>query len=72
MTDEGADTLDVWTSEMQRIGMVGHDLIARFDQRFIEKVLEEPADGLEHDQKGKHTWESNSPRFAELSLPTHF
>lgn len=52
MTDEGVNTLDVWTSEMQRIGMVDHDPVARFDSRFIEKVLEGPTDGLEHHQKG--------------------
>ena len=52
MTDDGIETLDVWGSEMQCIGLVGHDLIARFDQRFIEKLLKEPADGLEHHQKG--------------------
>ena len=45
-------TLDVWASEMQRIGVVDHDLIARFDRRIIEQFLEEPADGLEHPQKG--------------------
>lgn len=52
MTDAGVDTVDVWTSEMQRIGVVDRDLIARFDQRFIEKFLEEPANGLENHQKG--------------------
>lgn len=52
MTDEGPDTLDVWTSATQRIGMVDHDLIARFDSRFIEKMLEEPIYGPEHHQKG--------------------
>lgn len=52
MIDEGTDTLGVWTSETERIGMVDHDLIARFDPRFVEKVLEVAPDGLERNQKG--------------------
>lgn len=39
--------VDGWTSEMQRIGMVDHDFVARFDPKFIEKVLEKPANGLD-------------------------
>ena len=52
MIDEGANTLDVWTSEMQRIGAVDHDFVARFDPKIIEKILEKPVDGLKYHQKG--------------------
>lgn len=52
MVDDGIDTVGVWTSEMQKIGMIDHDFVARFDPKFIEKVLEKPVDGLEDHQKG--------------------
>lgn len=40
---------------MQRIGVVNHDFVARFDTRFIEQLQEKPIDGLENYQKGnKH------------------
>lgn len=44
--------VDVWTSEMQRIVVVDHDFVARFNPNFIEKVLEKPIYGLKHHQKG--------------------
>ena len=45
MVDDGIDSVDVWTSGMQKIGMVDHDFVARFDPKFIEKVLEKPENG---------------------------
>lgn len=45
MVDDGTDTVNVWTSGMQRIGMVDHDFVARFDPKFIENVLEKPENG---------------------------
>ena len=48
MLDNGINTVDVWATDMQRIGVVDHD----FDPKFIEKLLEKPVDGLEYHQKG--------------------
>lgn len=49
------ESLNNLTSEMQRIGVVNHDFVARFDPRFIEQLREKPTDGLEYYQKGnKH------------------
>lgn len=49
------ESLNNWTSEMQRIGVVNHDFVARFDPRFIEQLQEKPIDGLENYEKGnKH------------------
>lgn len=49
------ESLNNWTSEMQRIGVVNHDFVARFDPRFIEQLQEKPIDGLENYWKGtKH------------------
>lgn len=54
MVDDGIDTVDVWTSGMQKIGMVDHDFVARFDPKFIEKVLEKPENGLDAvDRRGQ-------------------
>lgn len=44
--------VDVWTSEMQRIGMVDRDEVARLDPKFVEIFLEKPVDGPEDHQKG--------------------
>lgn len=46
------ESLNNLTSEMQRIGVVNHDFVARFDPRFIEQLKEKPIDGLEYYQKG--------------------
>lgn len=49
------ESLNNLTSEMQRIGVVDHDFVARFDPRFLEQLQEKPTDGLEYYQKGnKH------------------
>ena len=49
------ESLNNLTSEMQRIGVVNHDFVARFDPHFIEQLREKPIDGLEYYQKGnKH------------------
>ena len=49
------ESLNNLTSEMQRIGVVNHDFVARFDPSFIEQLREKPIDGLEYYQKGnKH------------------
>ena len=47
MVDDSIDTVEVWASEMQRIGMVDHAFVARLDPKYIEKVLEKPVDGLD-------------------------